>query len=58
MMPCPVCGGSGSIVVEVPVFADGGYSDADQVTGPCNCNPDPTDDDLPEWWDDDLPVID
>ena len=43
---CNTCRGTGYIVVEVPVFADGGYSDVDQVTAPCKCNPDPTEDDF------------
>ena len=46
---CDICNNTGHIVVEVPVFADGGYSDVDQVTAPCRCNPDPTDFDYPEF---------
>lgn len=49
---CSCCQGTGYIVVEVPVFADGGYSDVDQIEAPCHCNPDPTDQDRPSWFDD------
>jgi hypothetical protein len=45
MTPCEICKGTGYIVVEVPVFADGGYSDVDQLIVNCHCNPAPTDDD-------------
>jgi hypothetical protein len=57
-MGCPECRNSGRIVLELPVFADGGYRDVEQIDAPCACNPDPSDDDLPEWWDCDLPGID
>lgn len=46
---CELCAGTGVIVVEVPVFADGGYSDVDQIESACRCNPDPTDEDAPDW---------
>jgi hypothetical protein len=36
----------------VPVFTDGGYSDVDQITERCACNPEPTDEDVPNWLDD------
>lgn len=42
-MPCDLCANTGYIVVEVPVFADGGYSDVDRIERPCRCNPAPTD---------------
>lgn len=52
-MTCPVCGDSGYRRVEVPVFADGGYSDVEQIEERCACNPEPTDEDAPDW--DDVP---
>jgi hypothetical protein len=55
---CDLCNHTGYRTAEVPVFRDGGYSDVAQITDRCACNPDPSDDDLPEWWDCDLPGID
>lgn len=35
---CPICQDSGYVIVEVPVFADGGHSDVDQIEDDCpNC---------------------
>jgi hypothetical protein len=48
-MPCPDCNHTGHIAVEVPVFADGNYSDVRHLTAPCRCNPDPTDEDAPDF---------
>lgn len=48
-MSCPDCGNTGYRTVEVPVFMDGGYSDVDQITERCACNPEPDDEDVPEW---------
>lgn len=54
-MTCTSCNGTGRIVVEIPVFADGGYSDVDQIEADCRCNPPATDDDYLRshpWHDD------
>lgn len=42
-MSCPVCGGSGRVLIEVPCFADGGWMDCEQLEIACNCNPAATD---------------
>ena len=56
---CDLCQGTGYITVEVPVFADGGYSDVDQFETNCRCNPAPTDEEAAAWEDvHDLPVVD
>ncbi len=67
-MSCNLCNHTGYLVIEIPVFADGGYSDVQQVEGRCRCNPEPTDEDAPEVWyehaswfpadEDDLPEYD
>lgn len=49
---CPVCSGSGYRSVELPIFADGNYSDAERLEERCRCNPAPTDADAPDWRDD------
>jgi hypothetical protein len=49
MTICPTCSGVGYIEKVVPVFADGGWSDVEEVTVNCECNPDPTDADAPHW---------
>lgn len=54
-MSCNLCNHTGYLVVEVPVFADGGYSDVDQIEGRCRCNPEPTDEDAPEYDDNWVP---
>ena len=43
LMSCPVCGGSGRVLIEVPCFADGGWMDCEQLEIACNCNPAATD---------------
>lgn len=57
-MTCPCCNDTGYIVVEVPVFADGGYCDVERIERPCACSPEPTDADYDDShvpgtaWDD------
>jgi hypothetical protein len=46
---CTTCKGVGYVEKEVPVFTDGGYTDVDQITVNCDCNPEPSDDDAPHW---------
>lgn len=43
---CPVCSGSGYRSVELSIFADGNYSDAERLEERCRCNPEPTDDEF------------
>lgn len=53
-MSCDICGNTGYRRVEVPVFADGGYGDVEQIEARCACNPEPTDEDylsLHPWHD-------
>lgn len=47
---CSLCDHSGYRTVEVPVFADGGYSDVNRIEALCACNPDPTDADWTDQW--------
>lgn len=46
-MNCPVCGNTGYITVEYPVFTNGSWSDVEQMRERCNCNPEPPDPDEP-----------
>lgn len=48
-MTCPCCANTGYRTVEVPIFVDGGYSDVDQITDRCRCNPEATDADAPDY---------
>jgi hypothetical protein len=47
---CTYCQGTGWIVETVSVPFDGGYL-PDYIDVRCNCNPEPTDADLPDWQD-------
>lgn len=55
---CPVCEESGYREVELPIFADGNYSDTERKVERCNCNPEPTDADFlrDHPWHDDRPA--
>ena len=53
---CGICNGTGKRTIDVPVY--GNPSEVDQMDVDCICNPAPTDDDLPEWWDLDIPGVD
>lgn len=49
-MSCPDCGGTGRIVIDVPI-PNNPY-DVGQAEVDCRCNPPATDDDAPPWAED------
>lgn len=53
---CPDCNGTGWIKIQIPVFADGNWSDVEIGDERCNCNPDPIEPEIvdgviPDWHD-------